>query len=43
MAALAVMSCDREAEPEAGAAPSASRAPQPWEPFDEGFRGCDGG
>jgi hypothetical protein len=41
---LTVTSCSREeAAPEKGAGTSASAAPQPWEPFDEGFRGCEGG
>jgi hypothetical protein len=41
---LTVTSCSRdEAAPEKGAGPSASAAPQPWEPFDEAFRGCEGG
>jgi hypothetical protein len=41
---LTMASCSRkEAAPEKGAGASASAAPQAWEPFDEGFRGCEGG
>jgi hypothetical protein len=45
LGALAATSCSRkEASPDdAAPATSASAARQPWEPFDEGFRGCEGG